>query len=103
MLENLNEINVNGNPFEDIQDVVDSLKTVGPNLKCLQINLFEEDQVDYLLRNLDYMQILNGLKVERDTLFADEEDSSEQDETQERTQDAQLRHKDPSEGNKHMN
>ena len=57
--------------------MVDSLKTVGPNLKSLQINLFEEDQVDYLLRNLDHMQILNGLKVERDTLFADEEESSE--------------------------
>lgn len=87
MLANLNEININGNPFEDIPDVVDSLKTVGPNLKCLHINLFEEDQVDYLLRNLEHMQILNGLKVERETLFAESEDSSEL-ETEEKTQEA---------------
>ena len=78
MLSNLNELNLNGNPLEDIQQVVNSLKTVGPNLKNLQINLFEEEQVDYLLRNLEHLVILNGLKVERDALFNDDESSDQE-------------------------
>jgi len=55
--------------------VVDALKTIGPNLTKLQINLFEEDQVDYLLRHLEQLEVLNGLKVERDALFNEEESS----------------------------
>jgi hypothetical protein len=45
-------------------------------LKSLNINLYEEDQVDYLLRNIEWLEILNGLKVERDALFNNEEDES---------------------------
>ena len=51
---------------------------MGQNLKCLQINLFEEDQVDYLLRNLPWLQDLNGLTVERDALFNEDSSSQEQ-------------------------
>ena len=51
---------------------------MGPNLLSISINLFEEDQVDYLLRNLPNLENLNGLKVERDALFNDEEDSEEE-------------------------
>ena len=75
MLANLSELNLNGNPLEEMQLVVDALKTIGPNLTSLQINLFEEDQVDYLLRNLEQLEVLNGLKVERDALFNEEESS----------------------------
>ena len=44
-----------------------------PNLKVLFINLHEEEQVDYLLRSLPNLQYLNGLAVERDALFNDDE------------------------------
>lgn len=43
-----------------------------PNLKVLYINLHEEEQVDYLLRSLSSLEYLNGLAVERDALFNDE-------------------------------
>ena len=51
---------------------------MGPQLKALSINLHEEEQVDYLLRHLGHMEILNGIKVEREALF----DNSDEDEEQ---------------------
>ena len=48
-------------------------------MKALSINLHEEEQVDYLLRHLAHMEILNGIKVEREALFenSDEEEDEE--------------------------
>ena len=46
------------------------------NLRSLYINLHEEEQVDYLLRNLQGLEFLNGLAVERDALFNEDEDQS---------------------------
>ncbi len=63
------EFDLNGNPLDDLELAVDALRTL-PNLKSLRINLHEEDQVDYLLRSLEYLQELNGLAVERDALFS---------------------------------
>jgi hypothetical protein len=45
-----------------------------PNLKVLHINLHEEEQVDYLLRTLVNLEYLNGLAVERDALFNEDEE-----------------------------
>lgn len=70
----MNELNLNGNPIEDIKAVTDSIRTIGSGLKSLQINLYEEDQVDYLLRNIEWLEVLNGLKVEREALFNNEEE-----------------------------
>ncbi len=69
-LKNIQELNLNGNPIDDIISAVDSLNTM-PSLKALQINLHEEEQVDYLLRTLVDLQYLNGLAVEREALFND--------------------------------
>lgn len=66
------EFNVNGNPIDDLEAAVDSLATMG-SLKMLHINLHEEEQVDYLLRTLGSLEYLNGLAVERDALFNEEE------------------------------
>jgi hypothetical protein len=43
-----------------------------PQLSSLFINLHEEEQVDFLLRSLPRLQILNGLEVEREAIFSDE-------------------------------
>jgi len=48
-----------------------------PNLKVLFINLHEEEQVDYLLRTLASLQYLNGLAVEREALFNDDDEEAE--------------------------
>ncbi len=45
-----------------------------PDLRSLHISLFEEDQVDYLLRNLGDLMYLNGLSVEREALFNEDEE-----------------------------
>jgi hypothetical protein len=37
-----------------------------------------EEEVDFLLRNLPRLQILNGLAVERDAIFSDEDVEQEQ-------------------------
>jgi hypothetical protein len=71
------EINLNGNPIDDICSAVDTIKTM-PSLKSLQINLHEEEQVDYLLRTLTDLELLNGLAVEREALFNEEEAEDEQ-------------------------
>ncbi|CDW87543.1 UNKNOWN [Stylonychia lemnae] len=77
-MQYIQEFNLNGNPIDDIESAVDSLQTM-PNLKVLFINLHEEEQVDYLLRSLNSLEYLNGLAVERDALFNDEnEDEQDQ-------------------------
>ena len=58
---------------------MDSLLSM-QSLKSLHINLHEEEQVDYLLRTLANLEFLNGLAVERDALFNDEESQLEADE-----------------------
>jgi Leucine-rich repeat (LRR) protein len=75
----ITELNLNGNPIDDLIAAVDTLKTM-PNLKSLQINLHEEEQVDYLLRTLTDLELLNGLAVEREALFNEEEDGEEEQE-----------------------
>ncbi len=72
-LNHVIEFDLNGNPLEDLQAAVDSLALM-PSLRKLRINLHEEEQVDYLLRNLEQLEELNGLAVERDAVFNDEEE-----------------------------
>ena len=37
-------------------------------MKSVYLNLFQEEQVDYIMRTLEKLDFLNGLKVERDIL-----------------------------------
>jgi hypothetical protein len=71
------EFNLNGNPIDDIEGAVDSLSTM-QQLKVLHINLHEEEQVDYLLRTLITLEFLNGLAVERDALFNENDEEGDQ-------------------------
>ena len=72
-LNNIIELNLNGNPIEDMEAAVDSLSTMVA-LRSLHVNLHEEEQVDYLLRTLANLEFLNGLAVERDALFNEDEE-----------------------------
>ncbi len=45
-----------------------------PSLRSIYLNLFQEDQVDYIMRTLEDLEFLNGLKVERDILDDDEDE-----------------------------
>ena len=41
------------------------------------MNLYKEEQVDYIMRTLEDLEFLNGLKVERDILYDDDEEEEE--------------------------
>lgn len=63
-----------GNPIDNLQLAVESLATM-PMLQSLHINLHQEEEVDFLLRSLPDLQMLNGLLVERDAIFSEEGES----------------------------
>lgn len=74
----LDTLNINGNVFENTYNTIDRLTSL-PRLSNLQINLNEEEQVDYIMKQLPTLEYLNGLFVERD----DEEEEEEEDEDEE--------------------
>jgi hypothetical protein len=78
-LSKLEELNINGNVFSDTLWTIDWVATL-PRLKALFINLNEEDQVDYIMKQLPDLEYLNGLMVERDEEEEEEEDETEQEE-----------------------
>ena len=51
--------------FKNFEKVVESLGKL-PNLKSLYTNLFDEKEVDLIMRNLTELEFLNGLPVERE-------------------------------------
>ncbi len=77
MLCKIVEFDLNGNPLENLEAAVDSLAGM-PSLRRLRINLHEEEQVDYLLRNLENLEELNGLAVEREALFNEDPNNNEE-------------------------
>ena len=77
LLVSLEELNLNGNKFQDIYQVINCLTTL-PNLVSLYINLDEEEQVDYIMKHLPRLEKLNGLDVDRDEGEEEEEESEEE-------------------------
>jgi len=65
------ELDLSGNPIDNLNLAVESLQTM-PVLTSLFINLHEEEQVDYLLRSMPGLSVLNGLEVESDAIFSEE-------------------------------
>ena len=60
-------LNLSNLSIQSFNDCVASLATL-PNLKSLYVNLFEEAQVDLVMRDLPELEYLNGLPVDRDAL-----------------------------------
>jgi len=69
-LVQITDLNISGNPIEDLVAVIESLQTM-PRLENLQINLHLEEEVDYLLRQLPELKILNNIPVERDAIYSE--------------------------------
>jgi len=80
-LTKLEELNLNGNMFSNTYKTIDTIVTI-PKLRLLNINLNEEDQVDYIMKVLPDLEFLNGLAVDRDDEEEEEEEETEQDETE---------------------
>ena len=56
-LEHVEDINLNGNIFEDLKQVILALTTM-PSLRSLHINLHEEEQVDFIFRNMPNLAMI---------------------------------------------
>jgi len=69
-LVQITDLNISGNPIEDLVAVIESLQTM-PRLENHQINLHLEEEVDYLLRQLPELKILNNIPVERDAIYSE--------------------------------
>lgn len=78
-LETVEDINLNGNVFQDLKQVVIALTTM-PALRSLHINLHEEEQVDFIFRNMPNLEVLNDTAVERDDFEAEGEEETHYDE-----------------------
>ena len=76
MMSPIHELNLTGNPIDNIEQAADAIYSIGPTISNLGINLHEEQQVGYLLKTVETLVVLNGIEVERDALF----DSSNQEE-----------------------
>lgn len=62
----LEKVDLRENPIENIIETVSILKEAMPKLNDLQLNLYEEEHVDYIMKTLPELQFLNGLPVERE-------------------------------------
>jgi hypothetical protein len=67
VLPNLELINLNNNPLEDVIAVADILSGC-PQLKSLFIALSVEEEVDYMLKKLPRLEYLNGLAIDREEI-----------------------------------
>jgi hypothetical protein len=72
------DINLNGNVFEDLKQVIICLTTM-PSLRSLHINLHEEEQVDFIFRNMPSLEILNDTEVEREEFEGEGDQQYEED------------------------
>jgi Leucine-rich repeat (LRR) protein len=69
-LVNVANLNINGNALTDFEQTVGALATL-PSLRSVFLNLYKEEQVDFIMRQLEELEFLNGLRVERDILYED--------------------------------
>ena len=77
-LPSLEEVNLVDNPIEAFKECVMALKTL-PNLRSLHIDLSEEQEVDFVIRNLVQITSLNGEHVDRTELIPQSREGSEAD------------------------
>ena len=66
-LKNIYEINLIDNDLNPFEAAVLELATM-PKLNSLHLNLHEETQVDFVIRNLPNLKFLNGEEIDREEL-----------------------------------
>ena len=68
-LLHVHSLNLLNNLDLKIQDSVVQVQALMPNLKCLQISLSIEEDVSFIIEAMPQLEMLNGLKVEREKIF----------------------------------
>ena len=79
-LPTLLSLNISDNPIVNVRQVVNALAQLTPNLTDLQISLFTEEDVDFIIRKLTSLKYLNNIAVERneDQFYESHEHTSSQ-------------------------
>ncbi|CDW88603.1 UNKNOWN [Stylonychia lemnae] len=62
----LESLDICENPIADVSHTVYEIQRAFPNIIDLRLNLYDEDHVDLIMRQLPKLQFLNSLPVERD-------------------------------------
>lgn len=88
-LSSVEDINLNGNMFHDLKNVILALTTM-PSLRSLHINLHEEEQVDFIFRNMPNLEMLNDTEVEREEFEGEGEQPEYQDDMEMNENDDRL-------------
>ena len=73
-------IDLRDNALEDVTFTVTEIQRFMPNVKDLKLNLYDEEHVDFIMKNMPQLQFLNGLEVEREEeeeQFYEREDEDE--------------------------
>ena len=76
-LNSIESLNISDNPLQSIPDTINQLMLTMPNVKDLQISLFDEEDVDYILTHMPQLQFLNNLAVDRGIIEQSDLHSSE--------------------------
>lgn len=64
-MSSVTSLNLSDNPIQNMAQTVQQLNLAMPHLMDLQISLFKEQDVDYILKHMPSLQFLNNLPVER--------------------------------------
>jgi hypothetical protein len=67
-LPDIRELNLNQNSFTSLAEVVASLQSL-PRLISLYLSLYEEKAVHQVITGLPGLQYLNGIEIQRDEIF----------------------------------
>jgi len=68
-LQSLLSLNISDNPIKDLKNTTDYIACIMPGVTDLQISLFDELDVDYIINKLPKLSYLNNLPVDRSELF----------------------------------
>ena len=71
-LKSVVSLNLSDNPLKSLRETTDQLQTLMPNLTDLQISLFDELDVDYIITHMPQLAYLNNFPVEREELLAEQ-------------------------------
>jgi Leucine-rich repeat (LRR) protein len=64
-MQSVTSLNLSDNPIQSMAQTVRQLALAMPNLQDLQISLFKEEDVEYVINHMPSLQYLNNLPVER--------------------------------------
>lgn len=75
-LSSVLSLNLSDNPFRNIKETADQVQCLMPSVTDLQISLFDEMDVDYIIQAMPQLQYLNNLRIAREQIFAEQSESN---------------------------